>query len=524
MKINVIYSRVLSLILSLVFVFSCGVICLADAVVIEDGVTEIRERGFAENFTMTELHLPDTLKIIGSEAFFLCVNLKEVTIPGSVEMIGRAAFDNCESLAKITIEEGVKEICNGAFSDTAITDITIPGSVGTVSEGLFRGCEKLEDVTLEYGVKVIDTEAFAGCSRLTTLRLPASVTKLGSRVFFYCWDLEALYIPPTVTEMGSLGHDVPFLEKPEFTIYGVKGSYAETFALENEYNFVEYDFCPEGHTYSSEYIIEKEPDCENIGRECRECVNCGERTDYRDIPALEHEFSEEYTIDLEPTVIYAGSKSRHCTRCEATTDVTELPIIEFEENFADVEEGDWYYDAVLYVSHKGLFNGVNETDFAPDMNMSRAMLVTVLFRLKGEPEVGLPLPGYMKKKFNDVKEDDYFYKAVDWAANNGIVNGVGGNLFDPHANVSREQMATILYRFTSTYMGDTSPRGDLSQFADGSVVSSYATKPMSWAVGSGLINGLNKSGNICLDPASGATRAQVSTILMRYLLPALAEK
>ncbi len=524
MKKSRIMFRMLSAMLSLIFVFMCGVTCFGDAVVIEDGVTEIRERQFAERFTMTELHLPDTLKSIGREAFFLCVNLKEVTIPGSVEKIGIAAFDNCESLAKITLEDGVQEISRGAFSGTAISEITIPGSVHTIGEGAFRGCEKLEDVTIKYGVKTIDTETFCDCSKLTTLRLPASVTKLGERVFFYCWNLESLYIPPSVIEMGSLGHDVPYLEKAEFTIYGEKGSYAEAFANEHEYNFVEYDFCPDGHSYSDEYVIEKEPDCVNNGGKYRECMSCGDRIDVTEIPVLDHEYSEEFTVDFEPTVVYAGSKSRHCVRCDATTDVTEIPMLEHEEPFEDVDEGDWYYDAVLYASHRALFNGVSPTSFAPDMKMSRAMLVTVLFRLKGEPEIGLPLPDYMKKTFNDVKEDDYFYKAVDWAANNGIVNGVGDNRFDPHADVSREQMATILYRFTVNYVGDTAPRGDLSQFADSSAVSSYAVEPMSWAVGSGLINGLTKAEGLCLDPLGGATRAQVATILMRYLLPALNEQ
>lgn len=178
--------------------------------------------------------------------------------------------------------------------------------------------------------------------------------------------------------------------------------------------------------------------------------------------------------------------------------------------FADVKGGDWYYDSVKYAVDNGLFNGVAADKFAPNMAMNRAMLVTVLYRMEGEPAIS----GAMS--FTDVKSGQYYYKAVLWASQRGIVNGVTANSFAPEDNITREQMAAILYRYSTTKGYDVSAVANLAKYPDASKISLYAMDAFSWANAEGLIGGTDIGGAAHLDPKGKATRAQVATILMRF--------
>lgn len=179
--------------------------------------------------------------------------------------------------------------------------------------------------------------------------------------------------------------------------------------------------------------------------------------------------------------------------------------------FTDVSENAWYCGAVRYTYYHGLFSGISDTKFGPNITMSRGMLVTVLYRLEGEPSVaGQTHP------FTDVPAGRYFTDAIVWASNNGVVNGVTAASFAPNALVTREQMVTILYRYANLKGYDTSIRGALNGFPDRDQVSNYAKDAVSWAVGAGLIQGDKNGDAVLLHPRHSATRAQVATILMRY--------
>jgi len=138
--------------------------------------------------------------------------------------------------------------------------------------------------------------------------------------------------------------------------------------------------------------------------------------------------------------------------------------------------------------------------------MTRAMLVTVLWRYAGQPEEG-------ENTFTDVPSGRWYSKAIAWAAHNGIVSGVGNGRFNPDGNITREQMATILYRYATMLELNTSLKGDIDSFSDVNSISSFAVKGMSWAVAEGLIKGADDK----LMPKGNATRAQVAVILMRFV-------
>ncbi len=186
-------------------------------------------------------------------------------------------------------------------------------------------------------------------------------------------------------------------------------------------------------------------------------------------------------------------------------DVT-LKIVERSQNFTDVASGNWASDAVEFVAARELFQGTGNQQFTPEGNMTRGMLVTVLYRLAYEPEAA-------QVDFGDIDQQAYYSDAVAWAASNGVVTGYSDHAFGPDDDITREQLATILYRYAKNHTAATGQTAALSTFADASQISPYAAEAMSWAVSSGLINGV---GNNQLAPEGEATRAQVATMLMRF--------
>lgn len=178
--------------------------------------------------------------------------------------------------------------------------------------------------------------------------------------------------------------------------------------------------------------------------------------------------------------------------------------------FRDVTESDWFYDDVRFANQNGLFNGVEKDLFAPEEPMTRGMLVTVLWRLDGEtaPKTATT--------FTDVDANAYYADAVAWAAESGVVNGIGGSKFDPEGNVTREQIAAILFRYAAFKGVDTAARADLTTFPDAEKTSAYAHDALSWAVAAELVKGTKEGSTIYLDPQGSATRAQVAAILSRY--------
>lgn len=183
------------------------------------------------------------------------------------------------------------------------------------------------------------------------------------------------------------------------------------------------------------------------------------------------------------------------------------PKPEVKLPFTDVSTSDWFYDDVAFVYENGLFSGTDSRSFSPNASMTRAMLVTVLYRLEGEPTVT------GRSSFTDVRSGAYYEKSVIWAAANGIVTGTDSTSFSPDAKVTREQLAAILYRYAQYRKLDTDASAKLNSFTDAGSVSAYASEALGWAVSEGLINGASGK----LMPKGDATRAQVAAILHRFV-------
>ena len=190
-------------------------------------------------------------------------------------------------------------------------------------------------------------------------------------------------------------------------------------------------------------------------------------------------------------------------------DMTVTATYRWTNPFVDVAENTWFYDAVEYAYSLRLMQGISDTSFNPNGIVSRAMVATVLYRIAGEQEV------FGGSSFTDVSDNKYYTDAVAWAEKNGIVNGYPDRTFRPNANVTREQLATIIHRFSNQVDEGCA---NLDDFPDSKNVHLYARKAMEWAVGKGLINGVGVKGTSYLQPTGDASRAQFAMIIYRYLI------
>ena len=469
------------------------------AVLIPDGVTSIGNEAFWYCDSLTSVTLSDSVRTIGNDAFQGCSALKSINIPDSVTDIGVGAFwgtpiyetterwtdgvlylDNwlieakeavagiypvrtgtvgiaatafsyCERLTGVKLPDSLTSISSFAFAYCSnLTTITIPDGVTSLRECVFRGCDKLTSVTLPDGVTSIDTGVFYGCGSLASVTIPDCVTSISEHAFEGCRSLKVITIPDGVTSIG------------EAAFYGCG-------ALQGVY------FMGNAPVLgSSVFQITDEKTWEGIN-----------------IPGLTLYYIEGKAGWTRPT--WNGYPT-----------ATWAPAA--ENSYTDVSEKEWYFDAVQYASQNGLMNGIGNGKFDPEGSMTRAMLVTVLWRYEGEPAEG-------ENTFTDVPNGTWYTDAVAWAAEKGIVGGVGNGNFDPNGSITREQMATILFRYAQKKGIDTSKRGELSGFADSGNVSSWAKDAVQWTVAEKIINGSDGK----LLPQGNATRAQVSASLMRFL-------
>ena len=217
-----------------------------------------------------------------------------------------------------------------------------------------------------------------------------------------------------------------------------------------------------------------------------------------------NEIDVERQSDTRYTFIMPSGKVKIDATFTATAETPETP--DQIGSFVDVTTADWFADAVQYMLDNGMMNGVTDTTFAPGSTTTRGMIVTILYRLEGEPDTAA-------SSFTDVAANMYYADAVAWAQTNSIVTGITETTFAPDQAITREQMAAILYRYAQYKGYDVTANNDLSSYTDASQISAYATTAMQWANAEGLITG---NTDTTINPTGNATRAEVATILMRF--------
>ena len=325
----------------------------------------------------------------------------------------------------------------------SITSIWIGRNITSIGSYSFRGAGKCTSVTFEGGSKLerIGAAAFYYNSALKDVKLPNGVRTISSSAFGYCTSLESVWLPDEISRIAdtAFGH----CDEDKLVLSVLKDSYAHEFAETNHIRCVlrstPVGSCDEGHDW--------------VGKTCSRCG-------------------------------------------------LNIP-------FEDVAQDRWFFAYVAYNYERGLVKGTSDTTFSPYQDMTRGQLMTILYRIQGEPEV------YGDMTFQDVPEGTYYHDGVLWAYQNGIANGWSAEQFDPNGSLTRAQLVTFLYRYAAFVGADTTARTDLSVFTDDDWIPGFAREAMNWAVAEGIVNGI---GDHKLDPNGNAQRNQLAKVIALFCI------
>ena len=282
-----------------------------------------------------------------------------------------------------------------------------------------------------------------------------------------------------------------------------------------------------GHDWG-EWVVAQEPTAETTGYRYHLCARCNTR-EGEDIPKLHEHAWNAGVVTQKPTATEPGVKTFTCTICGATK-TESIPATGVPGTcpggptcpgyaFRDMPvPADWSHEGLDYCIYRGYVAGTSASTVSPTGVCTRAQLVSILYRMQGEPT---NVKGYelakLRAPFDDVPRGQWYTDAIWWAKLTGVVAGTSATTFDPEGEITREQLAVILYNYTQQFAPGSIPAaGSLAGFPDAGSVSSWARTEMAWAVGNGLISGTGSGGVAYLSPQGSATRAQVAAILMRF--------
>ena len=434
-------------------------------------VTAVTYSVFSGNSALTDITLPATVTAVAEQGFLNCANLKSFSVAENSVMtsVGSNAFTACKSLTDVTLPDMLTDIGSSAFSGcTALERIELPDAVSDLGSLTFQNCTALKSVKLPDSIDTIVYGMFKGCTSLTDVVLPADVTAIDSTAFMNCSALQYLTVGEQVTSIAPGA----FSGCTSLTLRVKKDSAAHVYAVTYNIPYITRDCATEGHVTSS-------------------------------------------VVLREPTYYQEGSQQVTCEYCDYD-EILPIPRKDITKVYADVTPSHWFYDASSFCLDRGLITGSGKAGdgsgrelFKPDAQTTRAQVVMILWRYVGSPEP----TGNVSAKFTDVVQSAWYIKAVEWAAENGVVGGVTASTFAPDRPISRRDFAVIMYRFTANILRkDVSDRADLSAFEDYNTLPTYATDAMSWANAVSLIGGIGKK----LEHGGFATRAQIATILMRF--------
>ena len=440
--------------------------------------------------------IPETVNTIVSGAFAACANLKEVVIPAATTSIGEYVFELCAKLQKITVAQNNPNYSSdsrGVLFNKNKTKLlqapgglaghyTVPTSVKTIGEIAFEGCNQLTSLTVPSTVAEIGYGAFSYCQNLASATVAA--TKIGDYAFYECDKLKALTITQGTQSIGECAFEgcgnLVSVEIPKSLTKVENSAFADCTKL------------------VSVFYAGKTTEKNSI-------TNAGDNGAlfnaawHYEVKALEGAYD----------AYYCGA----CKKCFFLDGV--------ESFFTDVHTQSWQFAFVTYVTEKNLMVGAGKDaygriTFNPDRAISREEFVQVLYNATGKPTVNLPNP------YPDVKDNGWYKNAVLWAKENNIANGLGNGTFGVGNNISRQDLALMLYKYASLKGYDlTATEGKINEYADGNLVSVYAKEAMNWAVTNGILNGKGTSGKplstFRLDPTGTATRAECATMLKNFI-------
>ncbi len=534
-----------------------------EQVILPDHLTAIGEYAFAYCESLTEVEIPFGITQISSGLFYECSSLTSLVIPASVGKIYADAFSICETLSDIEFTglqeqwdamhirshwEGPFEAASVKFTGTAYEDSTFRYAedgrcgklliYGLTSKGKSSSLleipaelnekpieliapyafakSNVREAVLQEGIQVLGANAFNLCDFLEKISLPSTLTVLGEYAFNYCADLESLTIPDGITELAPFVcfgcESLKSIDLPDGLSSIGEHSFSDCFELTSVKLPEKLESIGLGAFWGC-IALQSITLPDSIRTVSDWAFNHCTELRWVYIPEGLNTLSDTSFSECDnlESIFYGGSYSQWqdindtdslSDYCDVTVYFNCNPVV---GSFMDVKAGDWFVDSVAYAYENGLMNGVSDMLFAPSGSLTRGQLVAILYRVAGQPDVEA------SANFTDVDSGKYYAKAIAWAAENGIVDGYADGTFKPNNPITREQIATILYR----YKGSPAITGTLD-FPDVSQVNNYAKNALLWAMQEGLINGIKSGSATNLAPKNTATRAQIATIIMRY--------
>jgi hypothetical protein len=340
------------------------------------------------------------------------------------------------------------------------------------------------------------TEAIAALGHDYTAAITKAATDTEDGVMTYTCSRGDDSYTETIHATGHTAF-IAVVTKPTCT---AKGYTTYTCKSDDGYSYVADYVDATGHSYQA---VVTAPTCTQTGYTTHTCSVCGDSYTDSQTAALGHSY--EAVKRVEPTLTSLGLVTYRCKTCGAVRTET-IPMLEGEaKEFTDVQEDVWYSEAIDYVTSKEIMVGFGDGTFQPNVNLTRAMMVQLLYNLADNPAVSGSSP------FTDVVENAWFTKAIIWGNQQGIAMGNGDGTFSPNEDITREQMVTMLWRYAGKPSASSTT---LAKYTDAGQISSYAQEAMCWAVEIGLVQG---RGDNKVNPKDTATRAEAATILMRYL-------
>ncbi len=385
-----------------------------------------------------------------------------LTVSGTGIMSEPTGLPSSPTVRSAIISEGITGIGNSAFASySSMVSVSLPDSLTSIGENAFDRCVKLSGIEIPDGVTEIRNYAFSSCYDLQYAVLPSRITQIPTGMFRQCYALQSLVVPEGVIAICANAFD--------------SCSNMKVLCLPSSLEFIAINVFILCDRLEEIWYAGTEEQLSNI------VIQQGGNYKLADV--------DVYLIPSLPDPIYW---------------FFDMPA-----------RSNWAYPGIAYCLDHGLMNGVSDTEFDPDGTLTRAMVVTVLWRQAGEPKAMQDCAFPDLGSPNDPAAS-WYLDAVAWAAEAGIVNGRPDGTFDPKGAITRQELATMLYRFAGVMKLDTSAKGDLSVFPDDDQVLAYAVDAMTWANGAGLVKGNSRDGVNYLDPWGNATREQVATILMRF--------
>ena len=374
----------------------------------------------------------------------------------------------------------VTSVGNEAFAENMdLTSVVIPAGITSVGYAAFNDCDNLVSVEFLGENVTMTSQCFVGCDSLRDVTLPSKQEQIGWGLFYACRSLEHITLPDTVTMIEDSAFYLSGLKElvvpasVESILYSALGECAQLETV-----------CFLGNTRVTDDLFASLPG------------------------AVDH---SDPIVYLQADSFALSMAQQEGWNYQILPD-TGLPFMDVAPS------GVYYTEAVQYVYGEGLMTGMNPTTFAPAENLSRAHFATILYRMAGSPSVA-----GMDNPFEDNQSGAFYYDAAIWCNNAGILTGYynpDGSFtgrFGPSDNITREQLATMLYRYADYIGADTSARTSLDGFGDGAAVSSFAVEALEWAAAEGIVSG-RATNPPTIAPQDNASRADTAVMIQRFLV------